>query len=77
MNQKDLLGLLPKVINKFHEYDHFNKCEQTFAAAISDYLLKQPSAKLSVDELNFYFAAGMALSYKVIQAICKGADDEE
>ena len=77
MNQKDLLGLLPKVINKFHEYGHFNKCEQTLAAAISDYLLKQPSAKLSVDELNFYFAAGMALSYRVTQAICKGADDEE
>lgn len=77
MNQKDIEGLLPKLINKFVEYESFHRCEKMLAEAATHYLLKESSWRLSIDEINFYFAAGMALSYETTQTICKGASDEE
>lgn len=63
MNQKDLLGLLPKIIDKLTSYDNYGIRFKELTESISKRLLHESSHwKMSVDEMNFYFVSGMALS---------------
>lgn len=68
MKEEDIKGLLPKVINKLNEYGKFDKGKRELAEEISKNLLKQEKFKLTINEINFYFAAGMSL-YKEISNI--------
>lgn len=68
MNEEDIKGLLPKVVNKLMEYERYDKGKQELAQEISKNLLSQEKFGLSIDEINFYFASGMSL-YKEIANI--------
>lgn len=66
MNQIDIKGLLPKIVNKLTEYDAFYKNLREMAAAASDCLLSSAERwPLTVDEINYYFVCGMLLSNQV------------
>jgi len=70
MDEGDIRALLPKVQNKFEEYDSFDKGKRLLAKEIADYLLKAGDGwNFSVDEINFYFACGMNLVDKVLPVI--------
>ncbi|OYD06226.1 TIGR02556 family CRISPR-associated protein [Paludifilum halophilum] len=62
MHEKDFLGLLPKVQEKLQQYESYDRGKQLLSREISDLLLSsRPGWKMSVDEMNFYFASGMNL----------------
>jgi CRISPR-associated protein Csh1 len=62
MNATDLQGLLPRVRNKLQEYDKFGAGEAALFQKASERLANTPTPwKMSVDEINFYFALGMGL----------------
>ncbi|MFQ3573536.1 MAG: TIGR02556 family CRISPR-associated protein [Thermodesulfovibrionales bacterium] len=66
MDEKDIKALLPQVQNKLEEYDSFDKGKRLIASEASTYLLEAGEGwKMSVDEINFYFACGMNLADKV------------
>jgi len=70
MNEWDLKGLLPKVQNKLEEYESFDKGKKTVAKEAANYLLTAGDDwKVSVDEMNFYFAAGMNLCDEVAKIV--------
>ena len=70
MNESEIKGLLPKVINKFVEYDSYGKNKRLLAEEASKNLLNSGSSwKITLDEINFYFAAGMALASEVKEII--------
>lgn len=63
MDEADIRALLPEVQNKLEEYDSFDKGKRLIAAEASKYLLEAGDGwKMSVDEINFYFACGMNLA---------------
>jgi CRISPR-associated protein Csh1 len=60
MDDRDIKALLPKVQNKLEEYDSFDKGKRLIATEASKYLLEASEGwRMSVDEINFYFACGM------------------
>ncbi len=66
MDEKDIKALLPEVQNKLEEYDSFDKGKRLIASEASKYLLEAgDNWKMSVDEINFYFACGMNLTDSV------------
>jgi len=66
MDEKDIKALLPEVQNKLEEYDSFDKGKRLIASDASTYLLEAGEGwKMSVDEINFYFACGMNLTDSV------------
>lgn len=70
MTERDFKGLLPKVQNKLEEYDSFDKGKRQLASEAANYLLLAGDDwAMSVDELNFYFAAGMNLVNEVAKVI--------
>ncbi|MCM8785858.1 MAG: TIGR02556 family CRISPR-associated protein [Candidatus Omnitrophica bacterium] len=70
MDEKDIKALLPKVQNKFQEYDAFDEGKRKIASEISNYLLTAgDNWKLSVDEINFYFSCGMNKADEVASII--------
>ncbi|MGI6486298.1 MAG: TIGR02556 family CRISPR-associated protein [Tepidanaerobacteraceae bacterium] len=70
MTERDFKGLLPKVQNKLEEYDSFDKGKRQLASEVANYLLMAgDNWAMSVDELNFYFAAGMNLANEVAKVI--------
>ena len=70
MDQKDFIGLLPKIQNKLEEYDAFDKGKRILAEEASHYLLLAgDSWGMGVDEMNFYFACGMNLVQEVADII--------
>ncbi len=78
MDEKDIRGLLPEVQNKFIEYDRFDSGKRELANIISDLFLQSgDSWKLSVDEINFYFACGMNLYDKVSNFLYNNLKKEE
>jgi len=68
MNEEDIKGLLPKVINKLMEYGKYERGKKELAEEIAKNLLSQDKFGLTIDEINFYFASGMAL-YKDIAEV--------
>jgi len=70
LDEEDFIGLLPKVQNKLEEYDSFDKGKKLLAQETSYYFLKADRGwKMSVDEMNFYFASGMNLVDEVTKII--------
>lgn len=70
MDERTVKGLLPKVINKLEEYESYHFIHKQLAEEISTlFLLSSPRWKMSVDELNFYFACGMNLVSKVKESL--------
>lgn len=70
MAEKDFKGLLPKVQNKLEEYDSFDMGKRRIAKEAADYLLQsEGNWKLSLDEMNFYFCAGMNLVDEVCNIV--------
>ena len=70
MDEQSIKGLLPKVINKFIEYDAYTKPRQELAEEISSLFLQANEKwKLSIDEINFYFVCGMSLASKVKEVL--------
>ena len=66
MVEKDIKALLPAVQNKFEEYNSFGKGKKLVAEEAYNYLFSSgDNWKLSVDEINFYFAGGMNLVGKI------------
>jgi len=66
MNESEIKGLLPKVINKFIEYESYGRGKRLLAEEASKNLLNSGSNwKITLDEINFYFAVGMALANEV------------
>ena len=77
MSQKDILGLLPAVQYKLEEYESFDTWRK-LAQESSKYLLAQTDDwKLSVDEINFYFACGMNLMEQITAIIYPENKKEE
>jgi len=78
MNESDFKGLLPKVQNKLEEYDAFKRRERILAREASNYLLlAQDNWQMPIDELNFYFAAGMNMVDEVAKIIYPDEKPEE
>ena len=70
MDEKDIKSLLPELMNKLEEYDSFKKGERIIAQEASKYLLEAgDNWKMSIDEINFYFACGMNLFEEVAQVV--------
>ncbi len=69
MNEKDVKGLLAKVKNKLIEYDKYSYIHKLLFEEISRKLMSQNSLGMTVEELNFFFVAGMSLKYDVINTI--------
>jgi len=76
MNEEDIKGLLPKVINKLMEYGRFDKGKKELASEISKNLLLEDKFKMSIDEINFYFASGMTLYDEVAKMIYEKEDNQ-
>ncbi|MDI6763585.1 MAG: TIGR02556 family CRISPR-associated protein [Thermodesulfobacteriota bacterium] len=77
MSQKDIIGLLPAVQYKLEEYESFDTWRK-LAQESSKYLLAQTDDwKLSVDEINFYFACGMNLMEQITAIIYPENKKEE
>ena len=76
MDERNVQGLLSKVINKLLEYNSFDLGKAKLAEAISQYFMESPERwHLSVDELNYYFVCGMNL-YKEINVVLYGKEEE-
>ena len=70
--------MLPKVQNKLEEYDSFDKGKRQLASEVANYLLLAGDDwAMSVDELNFYFSAGMNLTNEVVKVIYPGKNISE
>jgi len=78
MGESDFKGLLPKIQNKLEEYDSFDKGKRLLAKEAANYiLLAQDRWQMPVDELNFYFAAGMNMVDEVAKIIYPDEKPEE
>ena len=70
MDQRDIMSLLPEVQNKFEEYKSFGKGKKLVAKESYNYLFSAGNNwKLSVNEINYYFAGGMNLTNEVIKVL--------
>lgn len=70
MDERDIKALLAKVQNKLEEYDSFDKGKRLIASEASKYILQAgDNWKISVDEINFYFACGMNLTDSVANIV--------
>jgi len=70
MDERDIIALMPEVQNKLEEYDSFDKGKRAIASEASKYLLEAGDGwKMSVDEINFYFACGMNLSDDIAKVV--------
>ncbi|WP_353685113.1 TIGR02556 family CRISPR-associated protein [Thermodesulfovibrio sp. 3907-1M] len=81
MDEKDIKALLPEVQNKLEEYEAFDKGKRLIAQEASKYLLQAGDGwKMSVYEINFYFACGMNMSEevaKIVYRISPSVEDEK
>jgi CRISPR-associated protein Csh1 len=77
MDEQDIKALLPAVQNKFEEYNSFGKGKRLVAEEAYNYLFTSgDNWRLSVDEINFYFAGGMNFVGKIKDIIyAKGEKD--
>lgn len=76
MDERDIKTLLPEVQSKLEEYDSFDKGKRLIATEVSKYLLEAGDGwRMSVDEINFYFACGMNL-YDEIATIAYKKEDQ-
>jgi len=70
LEEKDVKALLPEVQNKLEEYDSFDSGKKLLSCEAAKYLLEAGDGwKMSVNEINFYFACGMNLADEVAKKI--------
>lgn len=78
MDEKDIKALLPQVQNKFEDYNAFDKGKRIITKEIANYFLEAgDNWKMSVDEINYYFACGMNLYNEVAQIIYNNKENTE
>ena len=78
MDERDIKALLPEVQNKLEEYESFDKGKRIIAQEASKYLLEAGDGwKISVDEINFYFACGMNLSEEIANVVYSKQEEKE
>ncbi len=78
LSEKDFRGLLSRVQNKLEEYNSFNMRERVIAKEAAHYmLLAGENWDMTVDEMNFYFCAGMNLANEVTDVIFKDKKSEK
>lgn len=76
MDEADIKGRIKDVQNKLEEYDAFDKGKRIVAKEAYDYICAAGDEwKISIDEINFYFAAGMNLLDKIIPIIYPTDED--
>ncbi|GAB6078498.1 TIGR02556 family CRISPR-associated protein [Hydrogenobaculum acidophilum] len=62
MNANDIKGLLPEIRNKLEEYGEYGPNIAKIFSLASNYLATENALqKMSIEELNFYFALGMGM----------------
>ncbi|HEK25427.1 MAG TPA: TIGR02556 family CRISPR-associated protein [Hydrogenobaculum sp.] len=62
MNANDVRGLLPEIRNKLEEYEEYGPNIAKIFSLASNYLaIEDALQKMSIEELNFYFALGMGM----------------
>jgi len=77
MERSDILRLMPEVRAKLEEYESFDKGKQQVAEEATKMLLQSDDKwNLSVDEINFYFCAGMNLSKEVANIVYQKSNEE-
>ena len=70
MGQTDFLGLLSQTTEKMHQYDKLYSSDKLLIQIISDNFLRSSKIwKISVDELNYLFVAGMSMQYQIYSII--------
>ncbi len=78
LDEKDIKALLPKIQNKLEEYDSFDKGKRLIASEASRYLLDAGGDwKMSIDEINFYFACGMNLADEIAVIVYQKTEEKE
>lgn len=79
LTAQDLRVLLPRVQNKLREYDKFGWSRQWLAQAASHYLITADKdlARLSPDEVSYYFVLGMNMLPVVWDCMPAKDGDEE
>lgn len=66
MRQEHVEGLMNEAIIKLREYDSYSKSSRKIVNYITELILQSPANwPLSVDQINFYISAGMALHEEV------------
>lgn len=67
LNERGIIGLTSKLMQKFIEYKALDKEKQAIFSEVNSLILGSDSKwNLSIDELNFYFVAGMTLRNEII-----------
>ncbi|HBI02873.1 MAG TPA: TIGR02556 family CRISPR-associated protein [Paenibacillaceae bacterium] len=67
LNERGIIGLTSKLMQKFTEYKALDKEKQLVFSEVNSLILGSDSKwTLSIDELNFYFVAGMTLRNEII-----------
>jgi len=75
MNMQDIKGLFPKVVDKFIAYDNRTPSVRELEEEISANFLAEQNSKISIEEINFIFATGMAL-YDRVKSLLKEDKNE-
>ncbi len=76
MNWEDFLGLLPELRQKLEEYELYDyPSVKTLFGELSERLLRAEKPKVTIDELNFYFVAGMGI-YAKFKGLIYRKDEE-
>lgn len=75
----DIRALLPEIENKFYEYDRWDLGKREIAEEISDLFLQSSESdwKMSVGEINFYFACGMNLEKRIAKIVYGDNNNKE
>lgn len=78
MGKADIVKLMSEARVKLEEYNAFDKGKQLIAEEISKMFLQTDDKwNLSVDEINFYFCAGMNLSKDVANIVDQNSEEED
>ncbi|MCY9692095.1 TIGR02556 family CRISPR-associated protein [Paenibacillus alginolyticus] len=76
MNQQDVLGLVPKIIDKLNSYKIYGaRFKELAESLIERFLIESIHWKMSIDEINFYFVSGMSLSREIKEVFYKKKED--
>lgn len=68
LREEEIKGIIAQAVNKLQEYDRYSLQSKEIVEEISKLIFSsEDNWKLSVDEMNFYLAAGMALQEEIYQ----------
>ena len=66
LREEEVKGLVAQAVNKMIEYGYYSEKSKEIVEEISKLIFKSNDKwKLSVDEINFYIVAGMALQKEI------------